>query len=520
MAAIDGAALERALDLLPQRHRGPGGVAGVVLDGKVIARRAWGYADLARRLPMARTTRLPICSISKQFTCALLLDQLPDPAVLDPAVRDFLPAFREPLPSVRELCHNQSGLRDSWALTVLHGAAPEAEFRREDALPLLARMKTGHFAPGTAYSYSNGNYRILAELIERHTGRPLGELLAERLFAPAGMTAAILAPDTRTPLDAVVGYEGNDQTGFLPAENGIYWTGDAGISASLDDMLAWEGFIDATREAPGSLYARLSAPAAYRDGTPAPYAFGLRQDTIAGLPVTGHGGALRGFRAHRLHAASARLSVVVMFNHEADAGAAAAALLEAALGYASPPGGRPASGWNGLWFDADQGLLLRTEADRAGITLRYATGPVRLAVGADRIARGAGVALQRTPTSLLMLRERENLRVAGRPLVPLELADGGALAGRYWSDELEAGLSIDARDGAVFAGFDGMLGTGPMERMYPAAEGIWIVTTRRSMDAAPPGDWTVLTHRDASGAVTGLTLGCWLARRIGYRRIS
>ena len=46
MSNIDLSALEAALAALPKRFPGPGGVAGVVKDGKVLAARAWGYADL------------------------------------------------------------------------------------------------------------------------------------------------------------------------------------------------------------------------------------------------------------------------------------------------------------------------------------------------------------------------------------------------------------------------------------------------------------------------------------------
>jgi D-aminopeptidase len=54
--------------------------------------------------------------------------------------------------------------------------------------------------------------------------------------------------------------------------------------------------------------------------------------------------------------------------------------------------------------------------------------------------------------------------------------------------------------------------------MAPAGRDVWIVATRRSMDAPAPGDWTLLVRRDAEGRVAGLTLGCWLARAIGYFR--
>lgn len=516
---FDTAALERALNRLPQRFRGPGGVAGVVKDGKVVARRAWGFADMYRRQPMTVETRLPICSISKQFTCALLLDQFGDPAMLDDKVRTFLPNYRDRLPTVAELCHNQSGLRDYWALTVLHGAYPETEFRREDALPLIGGAKTGHFPAGAHYSYSNGNFRILGELIERGTGRDFADLLSERLFALAGMATAILAPNTHVPPDGVIGYEGNDDVGFLPADNGVYWFGDAGIAASLDDMLCWECHVDATRDDPDSLYNRLSAPAFYADGTPATYAFGLRQDVYKGLKFTGHGGGLRGFGSYRIHVAEERLSVVVMFNHGTSAFGATTMLVDAALGLDGAAEAILPSNWDGLWLDEVQGLVVRTVADADGVKLHYGPSSVRATVMLDGSAHGQDFSLAMEDDCLLMERRSENLTVMARRLAPLEWADATRVAGRYWSDELSAFVEIEARDGAAFACFEGLYGKGPMERMYALAEDVWIITSRRALDAAAPGDWTVLVERDAAGAVTGVRVGCWLARGLIYRRL-
>ncbi|MCE6950809.1 D-aminopeptidase [Cereibacter sphaeroides] len=514
MTDLDLDALNRALDALPQRFRGPGGVAGVVWRGEVVAARAWGYADLTARRPMEAATRLPICSISKQFTCAVLLDAVGDPARLDARVAEFLPAFDGPLPTVRQLCDNQSGLRDYWALTVLQGAEACQTFRREDALPLIARMKTGHFPPGTAYSYCNCNFRIVSELIEAETGRALPDLYAERIFGPAGMATAELTSDTRHPADAVVGYEGSDATGFFPADNGIYWIGDAGISASLGDMLAYERWIDATREDEASLYRRISVPPGYADGTPASYGFGLSHETVAGVRVTGHGGALRGFRAQRFHTADARLSVVVMFNHEASAHAAASSLLAAALGHVAPAGERP-EGWAGQWLDPDSGLLLRVAEDAAGLELRFATASDRLTVAAG-VASGPGVTLRRDGDVLVMDRTADHLTVRAPALPAVEVADARDIPGRYRSAELEADMVIEARDGGCYAGFEGMLGAGPMERMHPVGPDVWVVTTRRSMDAPAPGDWTLQVRRDEGGRVAGLRLGCWLARNIDY----
>lgn len=128
MSKLDTSALEAFVRQIPQNYKGPGGVVAVVKDGEVVLRHAWGFADLATRQVMTAETRMPICSISKQFTCGVLLDAVGEPELLDDALAAYLDKFEEERPSTRDLCNNQSGLRDYWALTVLCGADPEAVF--------------------------------------------------------------------------------------------------------------------------------------------------------------------------------------------------------------------------------------------------------------------------------------------------------------------------------------------------------------------------------------------------------
>ena len=150
------------------------------------------------------------------------------------------------------------------------------------------------------------------------------------------MESALLAADTRAMPDGTEGYEGTREAGFRPAVNRILWTGDAGIGASLDDMIAWERHIDATRDNSEALCTRLSAPVTFADGHGAPYGFGLSRQTELGRAVIGHGGALRGWRSHRLYVPSERISVVVLFNHLSDAHEAALDVLAAVLGEDRP----------------------------------------------------------------------------------------------------------------------------------------------------------------------------------------
>jgi D-aminopeptidase len=51
------------------------------------------------------------------------------------------------------------------------------------------------------------------------------------------------------------------------------------------------------------------------------------------------------------------------------------------------------------------------------------------------------------------------------------------------------------------------------------ARDVWLLPCPRALDYAAPGDWTLRFSRDAGGAVTGVEIGCWLARRVAFRRV-
>jgi D-aminopeptidase len=358
MTTFDFARLERVAATLPRSYAGPGGAVAVVREGEVVVRHSWGWANAEQRIAFTPRSLFRMCSITKQFTCGVVLDAFPDPSVLDADVRACLPELQQPAPRVLHLCHNQSGLRDYWAVAMLHGSPAEAPFGETEAARIIGATQSLQFSPGTRYSYCNQNFRMLAGLVQQRTGRGFAELLRNRIFNPAGMDSALLAANTSAMPDGTIGYEGSPSSGFRAAENHVLWTGDAGLGASLDDMIAWERFIDATREDPDGLYRRLSSPVTFADGNPASYGFGLSRSTEFDRPVTGHGGALRGWRSHRMYLPSERVSVVVLFNHMADPQAAAMDLLSAVLGEErqSPDGTIPAPSWRGAYVEPETGL--------------------------------------------------------------------------------------------------------------------------------------------------------------------
>jgi D-aminopeptidase len=516
------ARLDRLAEHIPRAYPGPGGALAVLRGGEVLLRHAWGWANAERRIPFTPASLFRMCSVTKQFTCALLLDSFPDPTVLDGDVRDRLALLEGAVPATLHLCHNQSGLRDYWAVAMLHGAPAESAFGEVEAARVIGGSRTLQFAPGTRYSYCNQNFRLLSDILQARTGRGFAELLSRRIFAPAGMTSALLAADTRAMPDGTQGYEGTPASGFRPAENRLIWTGDAGLGASLDDMIAWERHIDATRDEADGLYRRLAVPVHFAGGAPARYGFGLGRGTEFGRALTGHGGALRGWRSHRLYVPAERVSVVVMFNHLADAHAAALDGLAAVLDEPRPlaDAALPAPGWLGAYVEPETGLAVRIDAPEPGrVRLRYGHTAERLDLHADGTAGGvrAGGVNAGGPATVLrpgagglwMDRPQEN---QSTQLLPRDGAAARNVAGRYRCAELDAELSVVDAGGVLYGGFSGCLGQGRMEMLEPVGPDLWALPCPRALDHTPPGDWTLAFAPDRGEVV----VGCWLARGLRY----
>ena len=499
--------LDAAIRALPLSYPGPGGAIAILQRGELVTEHCWGWANAETRSPFTPQTMFLMCSITKHFTCALLRDRFPDPSMLDEEVAHFLPDFAGPSPTIAELCHNQSGLRDYWALAMLCGAPPEGRFDQADARTLIGRTRSLHFAPGTRYSYSNGNFRILSDILERRLDRSFAELLRTRVLDRASMPTAALNPETGDVPGGTTGYEGTPETGFRPAINRIRWTGDAGLAASLADMIAWERHVDEMRDDPDGLYTSLTGPIRFRDGNEAAYGFGLSRAPLLGRTATSHGGALRGWRSFRAYLPAERLSIVVLFNHMSDARAAALDLLAAALDIprATPPAEERSIA--GRYIEPESGLAARIDIPPgAPVSLLFATYPEIL--GPD-----ATTGLRTEPDGLWMDRASENWQAR---LVPIDAPSGALPEGTYRSAELGALLTCTTKGGVAYGAFSGFLGDGAMQALVPFGPDTWLLPCPRALDHSPPGDWTLRFRPDGSA----VQVGCWLARNMVFERVS
>lgn len=143
--------------------------------------------------------RFWIASTGKQFVSAAML-KLADEGKLtldDPLSRFFpeAPAEKAAI-TVRQLLSHSSGYAQSYVA--------EAFPTREAATPaMLSEPLEG--APGDKFRYSNLNFQLAAAIVEIASGENYREYVAQRLWAPAGLTSTgFSTPETARGVSAIL----------------------------------------------------------------------------------------------------------------------------------------------------------------------------------------------------------------------------------------------------------------------------------------------------------------------------
>jgi uncharacterized protein YbbC (DUF1343 family)/CubicO group peptidase (beta-lactamase class C family) len=170
----------------------PGAVLLVGHDGHIVYRKAYGMRSLApTREAMTEDTIFDVASLTKPVVTAVSAMQLVEHGQLrlnDPVAR-YLPSFAadgKDQITVRELLTHYSGLAAGLTLDQL-GQGREAAFH-------LADQQMPISPPGSRFLYSDVNYIVLGELVERISGQPLDQYAVQHIFQPLGMTRTAFNP--------------------------------------------------------------------------------------------------------------------------------------------------------------------------------------------------------------------------------------------------------------------------------------------------------------------------------------
>lgn len=220
-----------------------GNFAGTVLLARgdsVVHHAAYGSADCGGERGATRDTRYHLASVSKPFT-SLAIMLLHDDGLLDPSdpVSRHVPGFPEgDRITVENLLVHSSGIPNINGFDEYDSLA--AAYRSTEQLVAAFAGRPLEFEPGERYSYSNSNYNLLANIVERRSGMDYGDYLARRIFGSAGLIATEHDTTDGTGLPgAARGCSPAGLTDLEPTEpfNWSVKTGNGSLVSTTSDLL-------------------------------------------------------------------------------------------------------------------------------------------------------------------------------------------------------------------------------------------------------------------------------------------
>jgi D-alanyl-D-alanine carboxypeptidase len=204
------AALQRAIAGLASKPDGPPGVAVVVQRGRRAALHTAGVGDVRGKRPIAISQHMRMASVAKAFSGAVALSLVADGKLsLSDTVGKWLPGLPAAWSAVtlRELLAHTSGIPDFSQTEGFGEALGEALLVAPAPEALLAFAPARlDFTPGSRYRYSNSD-NVVAALIAAAAGHSSYQSeLAQRVFAPLGLTGTSLPSGARLPRPFIHGY--------------------------------------------------------------------------------------------------------------------------------------------------------------------------------------------------------------------------------------------------------------------------------------------------------------------------
>ncbi|REJ76070.1 MAG: class A beta-lactamase-related serine hydrolase [Acidobacteria bacterium] len=297
----------------------PGAAVGVITNGEFILKKGYGSADLEHDVPITPKSVFYMASVSKQFvTMAILLLEEQGKLGLDDEIQKYFPDFPKydgPL-TIRNFIHHTSGVRDNLTLWQLSGRDIYDSIEVDEMYQMIRRQKELNFTPGDRYLYSNSCYFMLAQIVEKVSGKPIKEFAEEEMFKPLGMKNTHFHDDQYHIVKNRVFSYSPGKDGYRNLIMRFDLVGSGGLYSNVEDLLMWDrNFYDnKLGKKQEALVEKMEEEGLLNDGSSTGYAFGLSNGTHKGLRTVGHSGGLAGYSTYMVRYPDQNFSVIVLAN--------------------------------------------------------------------------------------------------------------------------------------------------------------------------------------------------------------
>lgn len=188
-----------------------------------------GVADTRTGARMPVNGRIRIASNTKMFTATVVLQLVGEGRIeLDAPVAKYLPNLVPDGITVRHVLQHTSGLVDYDDKLIDDYADVQHVYFEPRELLDVVLAEDVLFPPGTRFSYSNANYVLAGLVVQKVTGRPVGEEITKRIIERLGLR------DTYWPELGDQTIRGRHPHGYFPSASG-----ELSDVTEMDPSMGW-----------------------------------------------------------------------------------------------------------------------------------------------------------------------------------------------------------------------------------------------------------------------------------------
>lgn len=296
---------------------GPGAVALVVKNGKVMYRKEYGMANLELDVKMKPENVFRIGSITKQFTSSAIL-KLRDEGKLN--LDDDITKYIKYYPThgheitIKHLLTHTSGIKSYTEMKEW-----DAEVQKKDFTPIelidFFKNQPMDFKPGEEFHYNNSAYFILGYIIEVVSGKSYDEYIDSVFFKPLEMKNSYYDSASRIIKNRAYGYHKNEDDYINQDYLNMTQPYAAGsLLSTVDDLYKWYSAVMNDEVISRTSREEAQTTHLLNDYEKTGYGYGWFIGNIQGSKMIEHGGGINGYLTNSIYLPEDEVFVAVFSN--------------------------------------------------------------------------------------------------------------------------------------------------------------------------------------------------------------
>lgn len=306
------------IDFLFEKYAGkqPGASVVVIKDGQIEFSKSYGLSDMEHNIRATTKTNYRIASVSKQFTAmAIMILVQRNKLSYDSKLTEIFPKFPEfgKDITIRHLLTHRSGLVK---YNRFIDPSSTEQMSDKDVLQGLLGVDETYFSPNSKYAYSNTGYAVLAQVIEKVSGKTFAEFMKNEIFLPLKMHNSVILEKGKQIKNRAYGYIVKDTSVIAKDQSRTSAIqGDGGVYTSVSEYYKWDKALYSSKLIPQNaldhaFYNYDENGKSSLDG----YGYGWFVSYYNGIKILQHGGSSTGFGSHVIRIPSEGISVALFTN--------------------------------------------------------------------------------------------------------------------------------------------------------------------------------------------------------------